>query len=411
MQYLYNIILYISENLLKVFGNFFGAKVRQFKNGQSEVWQKLSKCKNLDQPVIWVHVSSLGEYEQALPVIESLKSAKKKYAILLSFFSPSGYEIIKNNSPADCTVYLPLDTTDNAKKFVELVKPQMAIFVKYDLWPNYLRQLQIHKISVFLISATFNKKHPFLKYNWLRKILHNFAHIFVQDQTSQNILNGHGIQQVTLAGDTRFDRVFQLVQNNKNLSFVHRFKAGKPLLVAGSTWPKDEELLIKYINQTNFPFKTILAPHEINETHIQQIVKQLQVPYILYSDIDENTNLEDFKVMILNTIGVLKYIYAYADVVYIGNGFGKSIHNVQEPAVYGVPIITGPHIHQFEEAKALKKLGALMTIESGQDLSQTLDSLWQNPQLRQEKAQLTKNYVSSNLGATQKIINHLKKYL
>ncbi len=411
MQYLYNIILYISENLLKVFGNFFGMKVRQFKKGQSEVWQKLSKCRNLDQPVIWVHVSSLGEYEQALPVIESLKSAKKKYAILLSFFSPSGYEIIKNNSPADCTVYLPLDTTDNAKKFVELVKPQMAIFVKYDLWPNYLRQLQTRKIPVFLISATFNKKHPFLKYKWLQKILHNFTHIFVQDQTSQNILDGHGIQQVTLAGDTRFDRVFQLVQNNKNLSFVQRFKAGSPLLVAGSTWPKDEALLIEYINQTNFPFKTILAPHEINEAHIQQIVKQLKVPYILYSDIDENTNLEDFKVMILNTIGVLKYIYAYANVVYIGNGFGKSIHNVQEPAVYGVPIITGPHIHQFEEAKALKKLGALMTIESGQDLSQTLDSLWQNPQLRQEKAELTKNYVSSNLGATRKIINHLKKYL
>ncbi len=411
MQTLYNIGLYISENLLKVFGNFFGPKIKKFKRGQTKSWKDLYDCVNSTKPVIWVHVSSLGEYEQALPVIKQLKENHTNYQILVSFFSPSGYENIKDKSLTDCITYLPLDTPKNAKKFIKLVQPKMAIFVKYDLWPNYLRQLQIHHIPNYLISAVFTKNHSYLKYRWLRKILKGFTHIFVQDYFSENILKKNEIQQVSFAGDTRFDRVYQIAKSQNKLEFIEHFKQDKPLFIAGSTWPKDEVLLTKYLNETNQHFKTIIAPHEIDKKHIEQIVANLKLPYILFSQIQPQTDLSSYKVLILDSIGLLKYTYRYADVVYIGNGFGKSIHNVQEPAVYGVPIVTGPNIGHFNEAKALQKLGALMTVQSYVDLKKTLDKLWQNPDLRAHKAQLTKEYISINLGATQKIMSHLNKQL
>ena len=410
MKYLYNILLQISEKLLGLFGNFFGQKVRYFKAGQKQVFKRLNACLNPDKKTIWFHVSSLGEYEQALPVIEKIKSQYADYQILLTFFSPSGYEVKKDKTPADCVSYLPVDTRKNVQKFLDLVQPDAVFFVKYDLWPNYLHGLKKRNIPTYLISGLFTKNHPFFKaYNpWLKKSLEAITHFFVQDDNSQKVLNSQGFQQVTVTGDTRFDRVFQIAQTAISYDFVKNFKQDRILLIAGSTWPKDEELLARYINNSPADFKTIIAPHEIDDEHIAGIEKKLQVKTIRYSDIKQNIDLSEYKVLILNTIGMLNQIYKDADIVYIGNGFGKSIHNIQEPAVFGVPIITGPHIDKFKEAVDLKIAGGLISINNYTELKNILDSLIQNPELRQQKAGITKTYALQNVGATDNIMTHLR---
>ena len=411
MNILYNFILWISENLLKVFGNFFGQKVRYFKEGQKRIFEQLKICLKPEKPVIWIHVSSLGEYEQALPVIEQLKSNFSGKQILLTFFSPSGYEIKKNKTPADCVTYLPIDRPNNVQKFLDLIQPQMVIFVKYDLWPNYLNALKKRQIPVYLISTIFKPSHKFLKNAWLKNALGAITHFFVQDKASKSVLEQQGFTNVSITGDTRFDRVHQISQKPANTGFVQNFKHDVPLLIAGSTWPKDESLLTQYINESRGNFKTIIAPHEIDDNHIKNIVKKLQKPYLLYTDIQPDTDLSAYEVLILNTIGLLNKIYRYADVVYIGNGFGKSIHNVQEPAVFGVPIITGPHIEKFKEAIDLQHLGGLTTVNNYQELKTNLDRLLTGKDLRLQKANITKDYALQNIGATDKIINYLKAYL
>jgi len=411
MNFLYNFILFISENLLKVFGNFFGQKVRYFKAGQKQIFVQLKTCLKPGKPVIWIHVSSLGEYEQALPVMEQLKSNFPNNQLLLTFFSPSGYEIKKDKTPADCVTYLPIDRPKNVKRFLDLVKPQIVIFVKYDLWPNYLKELKKRQIPVYLISAIFTSDHKFFKTSWLKNALGAMTHFFVQDAASKSVLEQQGFTNVTITGDTRFDRVYQISQKPADTGFVVSFKQDFPLLIAGSTWPKDETLLAQYINESPHYFKTIIAPHEIDDNHIKDIIKKIQKPYILYTDLKPDTDLRAFDVLILNTIGVLNKIYRHADIVYIGNGFGKSIHNVQEPAVFGVPIITGPHIEKFKEAVDLQQLGGLITIHNYQELKTHLDRLLTDEDLRLKKAKITKDYALQNIGATDKIINYLKKNL
>ncbi len=411
MKFLYNIALTISENLLKVFGNFFGRKVRYFKDGQTQIYKRLNQCLQKDKPVIWFHVSSLGEYEQALPVIEAIKKTFNQYQIVLSFFSPSGYEIKKDKTPADCVVYLPIDTRANARKFIQSIRPAAVFFVKYDLWPNYLYELQKQRIPVYLISGLFSPHHKFFKWPWLKKSLQAFQHFFVQNQASKKVLTQQGFTNVTVTGDTRFDRVYQIASQTKTLDFVKNFKQDHKVLIAGSTWPADEGLLSKYINEASHDFKTIIAPHEIDKQHIDNILKKINKKTILYTDIKPETDLSKYDVLILNTIGLLNKTYAYADVVYIGNGFGKSIHNIQEPAVYGVPIITGPHIKKFKEAIDLQDLGGLITINDYPSLKQSLDLLWQNDNIREEKARITKDYALQNTGATEKIIHYLKNRL
>ncbi|HFX18225.1 MAG TPA: 3-deoxy-D-manno-octulosonic acid transferase [Flavobacteriales bacterium] len=411
MRLLYNIILTISENLLRVFGNFFGSKIKAFKEGQTDVFNHLRQCLKPEKEVIWVHVSSLGEYEQALPVIERLKKQYPDKQILLSFFSPSGYEVKKDKTPADCVVYLPIDTPKNTQKFVDLVKPKMVFFVKYDLWPNYLIKLQKEQIPTYLISGLFKDNHSFFKwYNkWLKNTLKSFNHFFVQDDLSKQVLEKHGFKNVTVTGDTRFDRVYYIAQENHHFDFVNDFKNNQKLLIAGSTWPKDETLLIQYINSSHQAFKTIIAPHEVDEAHVNQIYQQLDKKTIRYTDITDQTNLKDYDVIILNTIGLLNKLYKYADVVYIGNGFGKSIHNIQEPAVFGTPIITGPNIQKFNEAIDLANSGGLTVIKNYKELKNVLDNLWSDENLRHEKAQITKAYALENVGATQKIMDYINK--
>ncbi len=409
MKLLYNISLWISEKFLLFFGNFFGPKVRYFAAGQKQLFQHLKTCLQTDNKTIWFHVSSLGEYEQALPLIEKIKSKYTDYQIVLTFFSASGYEVKKDNSPTDCVSYLPIDTRQNVKKFLDLVQPNLVFFVKYDLWPNFLYELKKRQIKTYLISGVFTKNHLFFKAysSWLKASLKAFNRFFVQDKNSKKVLQQQGFQNVTTTGDTRFDRVYQIAQTAPAYDFVKNFKQDKILLIAGSTWPKDEELLTRYINENTENYKTIIAPHEIDDKHIAEIEKKLKVSSIRYSDINPDTKLSDFKVLILNTIGLLNKIYADANIVYVGNGFGKSIHNIQEPAVFGVPIITGPHIEKFKEAVDLKILGGLVSIQNYSELQNILHNLIQNADLRSQKALITKEYALKNVGATGKIMKYL----
>ena len=391
------------------FGNFFSQKVRYFVAGQKQVFQQLKTCLQPEKKNIWFHVSSLGEYEQALPLIEYVKSKYPGYQIILTFFSPSGYEVKKDKTPANCVSYLPIDTRRNVKKFLDLTQPVAVFFVKYDLWPNYLHELKNRQISTYLISGLFTKNHPFFKgySSWLKESLRAFTRFFVQDVNSKQILQQQGFKNISVTGDTRFDRVYQIAQTVPVFDFVMDFKQDKTLLIAGSTWPKDEELLARYINESTENFRIIIAPHEIDDKHISEIEKKLQVSSIRYTGISSKTKLSDYKVLILNTIGLLNKIYADANIVYVGNGFGKSIHNIQEPAVFGVPIITGPHIEKFKEAVDLKILGGLLTIQNYSELKAVLDNLVQNPDLRIEKSNITKKYVLKNVGATEKIMKHI----
>ncbi len=402
-------MLWISEKFLKLFGNFFGKKVRDFTTGQKKLFSQLKTCLPPGKKTIWFHVSSLGEYEQALPLIEKIKEKYTDYHIVLTFFSPSGYEVKKDKTPADCVSYLPIDTQHNVKRFLDAVQPVAVFFVKYDLWPNFLHELKNRHINTYLISGLFTANHPFFKAfsPWLKDALKAFNTFFVQDEKSKKVLQKHGFQNVKVTGDTRFDRVYQIARTASDFDFLKDFKQNKILLIAGSTWPEDEDLLTHYINESPYDFKTIIAPHEIDDDHITGIEKKLQVPSVRYMDLQTGTNLADYKVLILNTIGLLNKIYAGADIVYVGNGFGKSIHNIQEPAVFGVPIITGPHIEKFKEAVDLKILGGLVTIHNYRELKNVLDKLIQNPALRSQKGLITKEYALQNAGATGKIMKHL----
>lgn len=412
MKYLYNTLMYISEKLILFFGIFFGQKTKYFVQGQREAFKKLSHCIQTDKTKVWFHVSSLGEYEQALPIIEKIKKHYPDYQLILTFFSPSGYEVIKKHATVDCISYLPWDTLKNVRKFLDLIQPKLVFFVKYDFWPNYLYELKKRNIPVYLIAGLFRANHSFFKpYNaWLKKSLSAFHHFFVQDVNSKNVLIRQGFSSVTVTGDTRFDRVYQLAQTSNNLEFIEHFKQNQPLLVAGSTWKTDENILIPIINENN-NFKTVIAPHNISDNHIKSITKQIKKPYILFTEITENKDLSNFDVLIINQIGLLKTIYRYADVVYIGNGFGKSIHNIQEPAVYGVPIITGPNIDKFNEAVDLNKLGGLTVVHNEEELKKIIDKLFSNEYLRKQQAQITRDYVQKNIGSSQLILDYLKDKL
>ena len=413
MKWLYNIIMTISEKLVLLFGNFFGHKVKLFRQGQKNVFKDLQQAQFQDEKVIWMHVSSLGEYEQGLPLLEQLKEKYPQYKLVLSFFSPSGYEVKKDTTPADLVVYLPIDTRKNVRNFLQLIRPEMVFFVKYDFWPNYLFELKKNNIPTFLISALFTDKHSFFKKRnaWMKKSLKAFTHFFVQDENSKKVLQNQGFDSISVTGDTRFDRVFRIVQHDEKLPVIEKFKQEQLLFIAGSTWERDEAIIISFINKNAGDFLSIIAPHNIDNTHINKIQKSLQVPHILFTDIDDNTDLSEYKVLILNTIGLLNKTYKYADIVYIGNGFGKSIHNIQEPAVFGVPIITGPNIKKFKEAIDLQELKGLQVIHNQTEFDTAMHTLLSDSVQREKIGKITKQYALKNLGASDKIMQQLAQYL
>ncbi len=408
MLFIYSIIISIAGLLLQIIA-LFVPKINLFVVGRKEVFPTLkANIKPTDQ-TIWFHAASLGEYEQGLPVIESIKEKYPTHKIIISFFSPSGYEVRKNNTIADATVYLPLDTKKNAKKFIQLVHPDMVFFIKYEFWPNYLTELKSHNIPTYLISGIFRENQAFFKWygGFYRKALDAFTYFFVQNESSLQLLHQLGKENVIVSGDTRFDRVASILERDNTLDFISEFKNGTTTVVAGSTWHKDEELLIDFINSNSTLTKYIIAPHNIKKDQIQQLKNSCTKKVILYSE-KEGKDLKDFDVFIIDTIGILTKIYRYADIAYVGGGFGNpGVHNILEPATFGIPIVIGPNYFHFAEASDLVNLGGCLSIKNKEELTSIFIELINERSLQIEKGTICTNFVQKNMGAVTKIIDHL----
>ncbi len=410
MYFLYNIAVFIAHFLLKMIA-LFHKKIHLFMLGREETFSKLTLEIAKKDQTIWFHCASLGEFEQGRPIIEKIKSQFPNYKIVLTFFSPSGYEVRKNYAFADVVTYLPLDTENNAIKFLELVHPTMVVFVKYEFWPNILKQLKKQKIETILVSGIFRENQTFFKTygGWMRNSLKAFSHFFVQNKASLKLLQQIHIDHVTLSGDTRFDRVFEITQQDNHVQFIEDFIQNNYTLVAGSTWPKDEKYLVNYINfHASENEKFIIAPHNVNEKTISELKNAIQKTTTLFSDEIKN-NLA--QVFIVDTIGILTKIYSYADVAYIGGGLENGIHNILEPATFGVPLIIGPNYNKFQEAIDLVKINACEVIHDNDELNNHLSKLFKDKNYRNEKGIISKNYIVENIGATNLILNYIENKL
>jgi len=412
MNFLYNIAINIVGIILKILA-IFNKKIKLFIDGRKKIFHKLKLQLVDNEKVIWFHCASLGEFEQGRPIIEKLNVQYPTYKILITFFSPSGYEIRKDYTFAEVVSYLPLDTNRNSKKFIEIVNPKIAVFVKYEFWPNILKELKSKEIETILVSGTFRKDQVFFKWygGWMKNSLRAFNHFFVQNERSKTLLNDIGVKNITVSGDTRFDRVFEITQHDNHLEFMDEFTVSKQILVAGSTWPKDEELLTNYINNhASDAEKYIIAPHNINLKEIDELKQSIKKKTILFSDKDKKNNI-DAQVLIIDSIGILTKVYSYATIAYVGGGFGVGIHNILEPASFGLPILIGPNYQKFNEAKELVDLHACKVINNGSELTSVLRGLFENQEMIKNKGKESREYVLRNTGASQKIIEHIIKYI
>lgn len=407
MAFFYNIGIRAYNTAVRLAAPF-NEKAALWLKGRKNIRKQIAAIPRGSKRLIWFHAASLGEFEQGRPVMEALKKEQPDTQILLTFFSPSGYEIRKNYNGADHILYLPADTPGNARFFIRRLKPDAAVFIKYEFWYNYLHELSKQNIPVYLISAIFRKEQPFFK-NWgglHRKMLHFFTRIFVQDNESVQLLASIGIKNTELTGDTRFDRVKQIATQAKNIGKIERFLDKTSAVVCGSTWPPDEEILIHYINQYRGTYKWILTPHEIGENHIKSIMEKCKKKIVRYTD--ESADYSSADVLIIDCIGLLSAIYRYGKIAYIGGGFGVGIHNTLEAAVYGIPVIFGPKYRKFKEAVSLIREGGAFTIQNGHELSAILDSLIENPEIAGTAGKKATAYVDSQLGATECIMEYLK---
>jgi len=391
----------------------FHRKAKKMLEGQSRTFSVLKNTIDRDARYIWFHAASLGEFEQGRPLIEKIRRERPEYKILLTFFSPSGYEVRKNYEGADVVCYLPFDHLHNARKFLKLAHPEIAVFIKYEFWMNYLNKLKKNRIPTYIISAIFRPNQIFFRWygrNY-RKVLNNFEWFFVQNKFSEQLLNKYGHHNITVSGDTRFDRVKAIADAAADLPVMERFTDApadgkKPfVLVAGSTWGADEDVIIPYFN-AHPEMKLIIAPHEINESRIAELTSKLRRPYLLYSEATEK-NVKDADCLVIDCFGLLSTIYRYGQAAYIGGGFGKSIHNITEAAVYGMPIIFGPVHTKFREALELIEVGGAFPINSREDFEERIAALIASPDLLADTGKKIQNYVVKNLGATQIIFDKI----
>jgi len=383
----------------------FNEKARKLRKGQADTFKSLKEKVQADKKYVWFHAASLGEFEQGRPVIEQLKKENPEINILLTFFSPSGYEIRKNYSGADVICYLPLDTRSNVKSFLNSVQITKAIFIKYEFWPNFLMALKKWDIPVYSISAIFRPEQVFFKWygGWYKSLLKSFQHIFVQDNDSLRLLEKNGIDNAVVAGDTRFDRVSDLAKQAKDIPIVESFVKGcTKVIVAGSSWPKDEELLVRYL-KSHADVKLILVPHEIHEAHIAGIIKQTGENHVRYTQA-EIKDITSERCLIVDTIGLLSSIYRYGQVAYIGGGFGVGIHNTLEAAVWNLPVVFGPNYQRFREARELIAEGGGFSINNYEELETLLNRLLAD---NTKAAGIAGEYVKRNTGAKNLIIKTL----
>ncbi len=394
MNSLYNISIQLYVIAIR-FAALFNAKAKLWVNGRKNIFQKIEEVTKGEQNIVWFHCASLGEFEQGKPIIEGYKQKYPSHKILLTFFSPSGFEIRKNTPLADFVSYLPADTKSNAKKFISIVKPIKVIFIKYEFWFNYMAELKKQNISFYSVSAIFRAEQAFFKYKWWAEQLKNVTHFFVQDKTSADLLKSIGLTNHTISGDSRFDSVLSTTQNPKSFPLIKQFCKTKPTIICGSTWLKDETLLSQFIKE-NPQYNYIIAPHEMH--HISHLQKQTGAQLFSTSNTE---NINSNNVLIIDSIGILSSNYQYANIAYIGGGFGSGIHNILEAVTFGLPVIFGPNYQKFNEATELIALGAAKSISNYTELTLAIDSFANFDQ------KIATNYIKNSSGATETILESL----
>lgn len=403
---MYNIAIYVYLFAVKVVA-LFKEKPSKMVKGHREVFEILRNKIDRNARYIWFHAASLGEFEQGRPLIERIRKEYPEYKILQTFFSPSGYEVRKNYEGADIVCYLPFDTPGNIRKFMELANPCMAFFIKYEFWQNYLNALYEKGIPVYSVSSIFRPSQIFFRWYGkdYRKVLKKFTHLFVQNEVSKQLLAGIGVDKVTVAGDTRFDRVLDICAAAKQLPLVQKFKGDALTFVAGSSWGPDEEIFIQYFN--NHPeVKLVIAPHVVSDGHLKEIISKLQCTSIRYTQATEE-NVSDARCLIIDCYGLLSSIYRYGEISYVGGGFGVGIHNVLEAAVYGIPVVFGPNNKKFREAQHLLEKKGGFEIKDYKDFECLLDKLLADKTYLEQSGKAAGDYVKYNAGALDKIMQSI----
>ena len=408
---LYNIILGIASPIVSMLG-VFSNKVSVFNKGRKHVFEQLAAKLGSSDRVIWFHAASLGEFEQARPLIDACRNEFKNHKILLTSFSASGYEIQKNYANVDFVSYLPIDTSTNVKKFLNIIEPELAVFIKYEFWPNYFTEMGNRKIPLISVSSIFRTNQLFFKWygKEYRKLLLGVHHFFVQNEHSKNLLETIGVKNITVSGDTRLDRVYELLNQDNQLEKITHFVGNQLCFVAGSTWEEDYNLINDFLTSSK-EIKIIIAPHEVNEKSIKALEKKIKVSFTKWSTYDLKSKVES-NILIIDTIGQLTKIYSYASFAYVGGGMGNSgLHNTLEPAVYGIPIIIGKNYKQFQEVVNLIENKGVVSVEKESDFNIISNDLINNKELRNKFGNANSNYIVSNKGATPSIIKFVKPLL
>ena len=403
---IYNLAMYILELGIKL-AALFSDKPAKMVKGHREVFDLLKSKIDPKAQYIWFHAASLGEFEQGRPLIERIRKEYPQYKILQTFFSPSGYEVRKNYDGADIVCYLPIDTPANAKKFIDLVNPCMVFFVKYEFWHNYLNTLYQKGIPTYSVSSIFRPNQIFFRWygKGYQQVLKTFAHLFVQNEESKRLLADIGVNNTTVVGDTRFDRVLDICAAAKQLPLVQKFKGDALTFVAGSSWGPDEDIFIKYFN-AHPEMKLIIAPHVVNDSHLKEIESKLQRSSIRYTKATED-NVQQADCLIIDCYGLLSSIYRYGEISYIGGGFGVGIHNVLEAAVYGIPVIFGPNNKKFREAQHLLANKGGFEINSYEDFEQLMNKFLSDEAYLKQSGKAAGDYVKGNAGAMEKIMQRV----
>ena len=411
---MYSLGIYLYALLVRLVAAFGHRKARAMVRGQHDTWRILREKIDPNERYIWFHAASLGEFEQGLPLIERLRREHPSRKILLTFFSPSGYEVRKDYKGADVVCYLPFDSPTAARRFIKLARPEMAFFIKYEFWRNYIDVLFKKSIPIYSVSSIFRPGQIFFRWYGRKyaRCLRRITHFFVQNERSVELLRSIGVtDNVTIVGDTRFDRVIDIRNIAKSLPIVEQFaqaQDGAPqpfVLVAGSSWQPDEDILLDYVNR-HPEIRLVIAPHVVNDTHIQEIEQKLTTPALRYSKATLE-NVQNYRVLIIDGYGLLSSIYRYATVAYVGGGFGVGIHNVPEAAVYGIPVIIGPNHQRFAEAVALMENGGCKSIENAEDFSAIMDDFLENPSHITAAGSAAGHYINQNAGATPVIYQHV----
>lgn len=413
MRRIYSILLSIISFILPVSG-WFSKKMHLFVQGRKGLIKQITTSRNTKDKIIWIHAASLGEYEQAVPIIHSLRKEYPTYKIWLSFFSPSGYEIKKDTDEVDYVSYMPLDTIKNARQFLDVLKPDLTIFVKYEIWPNFLKELECRNIPRILVAALFRSNQSLFKYpnSFRSKALRRFNEIGVQNTESLTLLKKIGYTNAIVSGDTRYDRVIEQTDRDNRLDFLERFCSNARLcIVCGSTWGEDETVLLDFIQSAPNDIKFIIAPHQIQDVRIEKLRVSIGKRSSRWSE-HKNSNLEESMVFILDTIGYLGRAYAYADIAYVGGAVGTTgLHNILEPATFGIPVIYGRNTEKHPEAEELEQAGAGIFVSDATQVSKVLEKLTSDDTYRIEKGKKAKDFIHKQAGATEKSMQLVHKYL